>query len=260
MENALEQIFRWFHVFAGIMWIGLLYWFNFVNSGFAPTMDPATKKAVIPELMPRGLFWFRWSAAWTWITGVLLLLMVFYHGGMLFDGDASWGVSAIVMIAVTFLATFIYDAIFKSPLGKNLGAGAAVGLIITAIILALMTSWGGFGYRGYVIHMGTMFGTIMAFNVWFRIWPAQQKIIPAIKNGEAPDAALLALAASRSKHNTYLSMPLIWSMINSHTTFFAGGNLGIPSSMPWIGTLVFVLLGWGVINLCYKKAAKVKGW
>ena len=62
----------------------------------------------------------------------------------------------------------------------------------------------------------------MAFNVWFRIWPAQQKIITAIKNGDAPDASLVALAGQRSKHNTYLSVPLIWTMINEHTVVMSG--------------------------------------
>ena len=72
-----------------------------------------------------------------------------------------------------------------------------------------------------------MLGTIMAFNVWFRIWPAQQKIIRAREGGHGPDAALVALAGTRSRHNTYMSVPLVWGMINSHTTNFSGGNLGI---------------------------------
>ena len=69
----------------------------------------------------------------------------------------------------------------------------------------------------------------MAFNVWFRIWPAQQKIITAIKNGDAPDSDLVTLAGLRSKHNTYMSVPLIWTMINQHTTPFAGGQFGITA-------------------------------
>ena len=71
-----------------------------------------------------------------------------------------------------------------------------------------------------MIHVGAMFGTTMAFNVWFRIWPAQQKIITAIKNGQAPDAALVGLAGLRSRHNTYMSAALIWTMISLHTSGF----------------------------------------
>jgi uncharacterized membrane protein len=72
-------IFRWFHVFAGIMWIGLLYFFNFVNANFVPTMDGETKKKVVPELMPRALFFFRWAAMITFIAG-LALLYINYMG------------------------------------------------------------------------------------------------------------------------------------------------------------------------------------
>src|ERR1041384_8278245 len=68
-----------------------------------------------------------------------------------------------------------------------------------------MADWAKFTYRAYLIHIGAMFGTTMAFNVWFRIWPGQKKIITAIKNGQAPDAAIVALSGSRSRHNTYLS-------------------------------------------------------
>jgi len=66
--EILQSVFRWIHVVAGILWIGLLYFFNFVNGPFAATMDGETKKKVVPQLMPRALFWFRWGAAWTWVT------------------------------------------------------------------------------------------------------------------------------------------------------------------------------------------------
>ena len=78
----LEAALRWIHVVAGIIWIGHLYFFNFVNSAFAPTMDGETKKKVVPQLMPRALYWFRWGAAWTWVTGVLLLLLVAAFAGV----------------------------------------------------------------------------------------------------------------------------------------------------------------------------------
>ncbi|MDP6740182.1 MAG: antitermination protein NusG, partial [Planctomycetota bacterium] len=65
--ELFELADRWLHFGAGVLWIGLLYFFNWVNSAFAPTMDAETKKKVIPELMPRCLFWFRWGAMYTWI-------------------------------------------------------------------------------------------------------------------------------------------------------------------------------------------------
>ena len=122
-----------------------------------------------------------------------------------------------------------------------------------------MKEWAGFSYRSFNIHLGVLFGTNMAFNVWFRIWPAQQYIITAIKNGEAPNGDSVALAGLRSKHNTYMSVPLIWTMINQHTTALAGGNFGITSSTNWLVLMLVVALGWHIVFQIYKKSAKVKG-
>lgn len=250
--DIIQAIFRWIHIIASVLWIGLLYFFNWVNSAFAPTMDGETKKKVVPELLPRTLYWFRWGAAFTWISGVILLLVVYYHSGLLLDDPAAgWGTGTIVMVAVTFLAVFVYDALYKSPLGKKPVVGMIVSFLLVASVICLFIDFGAFSYRGYVIHTGTLFGTIMAFNVWFRIWPAQQKIITAIKNGEAPDASLVGLAGMRSKHNTYLSVPLIWTMINAHTTFASSNRIYL---------MIAILLGWHIVQMLYKKAAKVPGF
>jgi uncharacterized membrane protein len=124
--EIVQAVFRWAHVVAGILWIGLLYFFNFVNSAFAPTMDGETKKKVVPELMPRALFWFRWGALWTLITGVVLALVVFYHGGILFENPATgWQLPTFVMIGVTFLGFIVYDVLMKT-VGKA-SMPAAVG-------------------------------------------------------------------------------------------------------------------------------------
>jgi uncharacterized membrane protein len=105
-----------------------------------------------------------------------------------------------------------------------------------------------------------MFGTTMAFNVWFRIWPAQQKIVRAVKEGAAPDADLVKLAGLRSRHNTYMSVPLFYTMIGQHTTFFAGGNWGIPTDWWWIVFLAIIGLGWHVVFQLYKRSGKVQGF
>jgi uncharacterized membrane protein len=259
--DILSAVFRWLHVFAGIVWIGMLYFFNWVNGPFAGTMDGDTKKKVVPELMPRALFWFRWGAAWTWVTGVLLLGLVFHmEKTVLFGAEGDWSAAAGIMIAITFLAPFIYDALHKSALGKDPKTFGTVAFVLAAVVVALMEKWGGFTYRGYNIHLGALFGTIMAFNVWFRIWPAQQKIITAVKQGAAPDAALVSLAGTRSRHNTYMSVPLVWTMLNFHTTIFAGGALGIPGRYSVVVLLVVVLLSWHIVWQLYKKASKVKGF
>ena len=256
--DVLNALFRWVHILAGIVWIGMLYFFNFVNGPFTPTMDAETKKKVQPELLPRALWWFRWGAAWTWITGVLLLMLVFYHGGIMFEPEHGWSGGAIVMVAVVFLAPFLYDALHKSPLGKDPKVFGGVSFVLVAIVICLMHYFG-FSYRAYNIHTAAMFGTIMAFNVWYRIWPAQQKIITAVKEGTAPDAALVALGGARSRHNVYMSVPLIWGMINQHTTT-VGTQLGIPSNFAFSLFLVIVLVGWHIVWQLYKRAPKVKGF
>jgi uncharacterized membrane protein len=249
LVNFLESLFRWIHVIAGILWIGLLYFFNWVNTAFAPTMDAETKKKVVPELMPRALYWFRWGAAFTWVTGVLLLLVVYYHTGLVFEAGQSWGLGAFIMLAVVFLGVFAYDALYSGVL-KEPQAGFWAGVVLSAVVLFLLKYVGGFGFRGYAIHLGATFGTIMAFNVWFRIWPAQQKIITATKEGEAPDAALVALAGTRSKHNTYMSVPLVFTMISQHATWAAN-----PLTLA-----VIVLVGWALVYHIYDRAKKVPGF
>lgn len=250
LMNFFESIFRWFHVVFGILWIGLLYFFNWVNSGFAPTMDADTKKKVIPELMPRALYWFRWGAAFTWITGVLLVMMVYYHGGLLFD-SGHWGLMTFIMLAVVFGGVFVYDQLASGAL-KDLQTMFIAGLILVFIVLCLMDYVAGWSYRGYAIHLGVMFGTTMAFNVWFRIWPAQRTIITATKQGTAPDAALVALSGLRSRHNTYMSVPLVFMMVSQHATWASGiGPI-------WL--TVIVAVGWAATYHIYDRAAKVKGF
>jgi uncharacterized membrane protein len=246
----LEAALRWIHVVAGVIWIGHLYFFNFVNSAFAPTMDGETKKKVVPQLMPRALYWFRWGAAWTWVTGVLLLLMVFYHGRVALEGDANWSGLAIVMVALTFLMPAAYDVLARGGIGKDNRLLGGVALATVAILI-FAYQLAGFSYRGYTIHVGALFGTAMAMNVWMRIWPAQRRIITATRDGQAPNPADPALAGTRSKHNTYMSVPLIWMMLNQHTIAFAGS---------WIGLVGAIAIGWGATYFLYQKAAKVPGF
>ena len=109
-QHRFHPIFKWLHVVAGIMWIGLLYFFNFVNTAFAPTMDGDTKKKVVPELMPRTLYWFRMGAAWTWGTGIVLLYVIYWAGGMMpenFTSNEITGEPANMSIHILLLFTFV---------------------------------------------------------------------------------------------------------------------------------------------------------
>lgn len=245
---------RWIHVIAGVLWIGLLYFFNWVNSAFAPTMDAETKKKVVPELMPRALYWFRWGAAFTWVAGVLLLFMVYYHGAYLLENGAKPGAGDWLPAFIGLLVGFVvYDLLFKALAKQH-----AVAVVIWGV-LAVAFAWycremAGFSMRAMYIHVGALFGTSMAANVWMRIWPAQKRIITAIKNGQAPDPADGALAGLRSKHNTYMSVPLLLLMVSPDQS-------AITSIEEWYIVLpVILVVGFVLTYLIYGKAKTVPGF
>ncbi len=256
----ITPIFKWIHIIAGVLWIGLLYFFNWINGHVAATMDGDTKKKVVPELMPRALYFFRWGAAWTWVTGMVLLLLVYWmqmNDSMFRELEIGEEASKFKHAAylIPFIMVFVYDAFYKSSLAKNTRVATITsfmgiaGVLCLLICVSEMTS-----YRAYNIHLGTMFGSMMAFNVWYRIWPAQQQIITAIKNGDAPNPADAGMAGLRSKHNTYMSVPLIWTMINEHT-------VGVSHYLGGYGVLlIMVVVGWHLVFQLYKKSAKVQGF
>jgi uncharacterized membrane protein len=245
-----QLLFRWLHVIAGVMWIGHLWFFNFVNAQLAKTYDADSKKKVVPELMPRALYWFRWGAAWTWITGFMLLGFVYYMGGVLLPSEnavVGVGAGSAIGVALLIVGFGVYDMLWKSGLGKNETTAGAISFVLTvAVAFGLNRIFSG---RAMFIHIGALFGTAMAANVWMRIWPAQRKIITAIKEGKAPDAALAGLAGLRSKHNTYMSVPLLLLMVSNHYP----GAYG--SDFAWIFVAAFVAVGWGGTKLMYNKSA-----
>jgi uncharacterized membrane protein len=217
-------------------------------------MDAETKKKVVPELMPRALHFFRWGAAFTWVTGLLLLVLVFYHGKTALEPGVGWGPFPMAMLTLTFLAPFLYDVLVKSAL-KTPPVQFWGGLALVAAALFAYKA-AGFTFRGYSIHMGALFGTIMAWNVWFRIWPAQRQIITAIKEGQKPDDATVALAGARSRHNTFLSVPLVFFMLNTHSALFAGSG---DSPFP-LWSMAIVVIGWVGTHHLYGHAKKVQGF
>src|SRR5438477_12647710 len=113
VSEWLNLIFRWVHVAAGIMWIGHLWFFNFVNGPLAKTYDAESKKKVVPELMPRALYWFRWGAAYTWISGFLLAGLVYYMSGNLdpMEGGVGNGVGVGIAVALLVVGFLIYDVL-----------------------------------------------------------------------------------------------------------------------------------------------------
>jgi uncharacterized membrane protein len=249
-------LLRWIHVVAGVIWIGHLFFFNWVNGELAKTYDAETKKKVVPELMPRALFWFRWGAAYTWITGVLLLAMLYWtkpYFGTSGTVEAVPAIAAFVILAVLFV---VYDQV-ASGLQKQPGLALWIWYALVFLFVLLLTQIEFFGAspRAAYIHAGAMLGTSMAANVWMRIWPAQKRIITAIKNGQAPDANDAALAGMRSKHNTYMAVPLLLMMLSVHEAF-----MGISFGEPWQWILGMLVVGYLATMWLYAISTKVKGF
>ncbi len=258
-KDCIDLVIRWIHLLAGVVWIGHLYFFNFVNANVAPKLDAETKKKVVPELMPRALFWFRWGAAWTWVSGVLLLFLLYYHGPNLLD-DLAGGAKATFGewgggFALILFGFFLYDTLFKALAKQHNVAVLAWGIGAVAFAL-LCKDVLHYSNRAIYIHQGALFGTTMFMNVWMRIWPAQRRIITATKNGQAPDPADPALAGLRSKHNTYMSVPmLLYMLLGAHSPL-----LGTEVDRYYVVIPLVLIVSFGATWALYGKAKKVPGF
>jgi uncharacterized membrane protein len=249
----LDAAFRWTHVVAGILWIGSLYFFNFVNLQVAKSYDPDSRRKVVPELMPRVLYWFRWGAVYTWISGILLAGLVYYSVDNLVEKDVT-GAATIphmagvaISLALIGVVFFVYEAIWKAA-GKNerVGVGILFGLFVV-LLFALSRIFTG---RAVFIHAGMLFGTIMVMNVWMRIWPAQKQVLRGVAGiGPAPEPSVPAMAALRSKHNTYMSVALVFTMISNHYPTIYGWEDS------WLILAAILALGFAVTKLLYIKSA-----
>jgi uncharacterized membrane protein len=281
LSEWLNLIIRWIHVFAGIMWVGTTYYFTWLdarlteeekavaNTGSAAQIWMVhsggfyvVEKRKIPDELSRKLHWFRWEAGTTWISGMALLLLLFYVGGgsglidpdvrdsfieclkglggasiALFLSDHYEGFAIVLGIVLIFVARLIYDLMMLSPLRKNEKAFAVVAYLILVGMAFGLTRV--LSARAAYIHIGAMMGTIMAANVWMHILPAQKKMIAAIKEGRKPDDALSGQAKLRSKQNTFMAVPVVFIMLSSH---FPGVTYGERNN--WLILSILILVGW----------------
>ena len=260
LSEWLNLLFRWIHVFAGIMWVGTTYYFTWLDArlseeekAVAATGASAqiwmvhsggfyvVEKRKVPDLASRTLHWFRWEAGITWLSGFALLILIFYlGGGALVDPDVyniSVGSAVALGLGVIFASGFVYDVMMASPLGRNEKAFAVIAYILIVVVAYGLTQV--FSARAAYIHLGAIFGTIMAANVWMHILPAQRRMIAALNKGEKPDERLSARAKLRSKQNTFMAVPVVFIMISNH---FPGVTYG--DRYNWIILSVLVLIGW----------------
>lgn len=225
-----QFLLRWLHFLSGITWIGLLYYFNLVNVNFMKALDGPTKSKVIPELMPRALFWFRWGAVGTWLTGFLYFIWIISAEGGSHAALGLWIVVWVVNWAIIYA--------LLQPLSGALNKGVVLGVIfgvLTAVMCFALIKMAGSGLptnRTASIGIGGGLGTIMLLNVWGIIWPHQKRIIAWTKEAAEkgtpmpPEAAKLARRAFlASRTNTWLSIPMLWFMgMASHLPLFTSAQ------------------------------------
>ena len=260
LSEWLNLLFRWIHVFAGIMWVGTTYYFTWLDARLTEEEKAAlntgnaaqvwmvhsggfyvVERRKLPDLVSRTLHWFRWEAGITWLSGFALLVLVYYlGGGALVDPDVrdiSPSVAVAFGIGVIVASGFIYDVMMTSPLGRHEKLFAAIAYVLIVLLSFGLTRV--FSARAAYIHLGAIFGTIMAANVWMHILPSQRKMIAALKEGRKPDEQLSARAKLRSKQNTFMAVPVVFIMISNH---FPGVTYG--ERYNWLILSVLVLVGW----------------
>jgi uncharacterized membrane protein len=259
VQEWINLALRWTHVFAGIMWVGATYYFTWLDRRFH-TSDPdevwmvhsggfyRVTKTKTPS-PSHTLHWFKWEAAMTWMSGLPLLILVYYAGGLLVDGEPgkpSFAIAATIGMAVIFVGYKIYDLLWLSPLAKNEPAA----IVISFALLMGLAWWlpRVMSNRAAFMHVGALLGTIMAANVWERIIPAQKKMVAAAREGREPDQKLAERAKFRSKHNTYIVIPVVLIMISNHYPIATYGH-----QYNWIVLGALTLVGWGVAHLIRKQ-------
>jgi uncharacterized membrane protein len=262
----LNLLARWLHFITGIAWIGSSFYFvwldNHLEAPKLPEDDEkgvggelwsvhgggfyhAQKYRVAPQLLPETLHWFKWEAYSTWLSGMFLLILVYWHGAQVYlidPGVAELSPLNAVGIAAAFIVGgwLVYDLLCKSKLGND---DRLFGLVL--FVLVSILAWGLcqlFGGRGAYIHFGVVLGTIMVANVFFVIIPGQKRMVNAAERGEAPDPRDAIAAKQRSVHNTYFTLPVLFVMTSNHyaMTYNHEYNWAILIAIALAGALIRV--------------------
>lgn len=253
VQEWLNLVVRWAHVIAAILWVGDSFLFMWMDSQLRKP-DRELPGDVVGELwmahsggfyevvkrkslgaLPPELHWFKWESYTTWISGFLLLIIVYYLGGraMLTDAGSPLSHLAAVAISLGLLAAsvVVYDLLCRTPLVRDNRLFGAVGL---ALVVA--TAWGVsllFSPRAAFLQVGAMLGTVMASNVFLRIIPAQKHMLAATREGRPVDTSYGARAKLRSIHNHYLTLPVLFTMLSNHFP----GLYGHPRAWAVLGLL-----------------------
>jgi uncharacterized membrane protein len=252
---------RWLHLIAGIAWIGASLYFVWLDNHLLPPRDPADRERGVhgevwsvhgggfyraqkylagpkQEPLSEHLHWFKWEAYVTWLSGLALLAIVYWWSASAYLIDRSvfeLTVPAAVAISAVSLAAgwLIYDALCRSIKHE-----LVLGIVLYLLIVAAAWGYGKvFGARAAFIHVGSLIGTIMVWNVFFHIIPGQKRMVDAIRAGRAPDPRDGTIGKQRSVHNTYFTLPVLFIMISNHFPMTFG------SRHAWLVLAIIMLAG-----------------
>jgi uncharacterized membrane protein len=247
---------RWTHVITAIAWIGSSFYFIALDLGLrkTPSLPPLAhgeewqvhgggfyhiqKYLVAPDFLPEHLTWFKWESYFTWLSGFMLLIVVYYFGADLFLIDKhvldvpDWA-GILISLGSIVVGWYVYDLLCKSPIGNSTwGLMVALFVVLTAAAYGYTLLFTG---RAAMLHMGVFTATIMAANVAMIIIPNQKIVVADLKAGREPDAKYGKIAKQRSLHNNYLTLPVIFFMLSSHYP------LAFATKYSWlIASLIFL--------------------
>ena len=235
----LNFLGRGLHVVAGIAWIGASFYFVWLDDHLRPAADDAARGRGVggelwavhgggfyhaqkytgaPPALPPVLHWFKWEAYTTLLSGLFLLVVVYYlHAGLYLVDPAVAPLSTPVAVAagVAWIAGgwIVYDVLCRMLGPRDRALAMALALFCGVAAYAMCRMFSG---RAAYLHFGAMLGTIMVLNVFFAIIPAQRAMVKAVAEGRAPDIARAMRARQRSVHNTYFTLPAVFAMISIH--------------------------------------------
>ncbi len=237
--ELVDLIARWVHVIAGIMWIGNSMLFNWLDRSLVVESDSSRPNAPLGTIwllhsggfyyvektmlrgqsLPHPLHWFKWQAYTTWISGVALLVVVYYASDRAVLADPSvlqlsHQAAIAVGLGAIALGWALYESMQRLVAPRTPAIAATVWIVgLTAIAIALTQLLSG---RAAFLHVGAMLGTIMAGNVAMTIVPSQRQLVASVAEGRGADAAVSARAKRVSIHNNYFTFPVIALMVSNH--------------------------------------------
>ena len=247
------------HVIAGIAWIGASFYFNWLENKLNRIKNRdeiaghlwavhgggfyyLEKYKKYPQALPEPLHWFKWEAYVTWISGILLLSVIYYFNASTYllasEGSISSTYGILSSLLGLLIFWLIYDLLCKSKLVNK--SSIFIGIIFVVISLSAYLYSNIFNPRAVYMQIGAMIGTVMVANVFFVIIPVQKKLVAACENSTEVSKELGLMGYTRSRHNNYFTLPVIFMMISGHYPTIYSGEYSWLVLIAIVGILVMI--------------------